>query len=128
MAYVAAVLLMHMEEEEAFWALAAMMDKEPYLKDFYSPSLSRVQGEALTFQGIVARRMPDLSHHMASLGVHPLMYVTPWFMCAFTSLPLWDGVLAMWDMFMLKGSKSFHRIGLAIMALVGDELKDTDCI
>ena len=31
------------------------------------------------------------------------MYVTPWLMCAFTALPLWDGVMAIWDMMMLKG-------------------------
>lgn len=55
------------------------------------------------FAGLVARRMPALSEHMESLCVHPLMYVTQWFMCGFTSLPLWDTVLSIWDIFMLQG-------------------------
>ena len=37
------------------------------------------------------------------LGVHPLVYVTPWFMCLFTSLPCWDTVLAIADLFFLEG-------------------------
>jgi len=32
MSYIAAVLLMHMEEEEAFWALVALLDNEKYLQ------------------------------------------------------------------------------------------------
>jgi len=73
MAYVAAVLLMHMTEEQAFWALMSLLEDKKYLQDFYSKSLSRVQSEALTFQGLVAHRMPDLSQHMTDLAVHPLM-------------------------------------------------------
>ena len=33
----------------------------------------------------------------------PLMYLTPWFMALFTSLPCWDAVLAIWDMILLEG-------------------------
>lgn len=73
MSYIAAVLLMHMSEEDAFWALMALLENKKYLHDFYSKSLSRVQSEALAFQGLVARRMPDLAQHMSELAVHPLM-------------------------------------------------------
>lgn len=68
-------------------------------------------------------------------------------MCAFTSLPLWDAVLSIWDTFMLKGAffetqgprklkclpclpgvACFHRFGLAILAICGDELMDAGSI
>jgi hypothetical protein len=59
--------------------------------------------EANVFAGLVARRLPAVAMHMAEMSIHPLMYVTQWFMTGFTSLPLWDTVLCIWDAFMLKG-------------------------
>jgi hypothetical protein len=35
--------------------------------------------EALVFAGLIARRMPALSEHMESMCIHPLMYVTQWY-------------------------------------------------
>lgn len=35
--------------------------------------------EASVFAGLIARRMPALSEHMEELCVHPLMYVTQWY-------------------------------------------------
>ena len=46
-----------------------------------------VQHEAQLFDEIIAMHIPALSTSMKDMGVHPLMYVTPWFMCAMTSLP-----------------------------------------
>ena len=42
-------------------------------------------------------------------------YVTPWFMCVFTSLPCWDAVMSLWDMLIFRGVKTIMRTGLAIM-------------
>ena len=38
-----------------------------------------------------------------NLGAQPLLYMTPWFLCLFTSLPCWDTVLATWDLLLLDG-------------------------
>ena len=43
MAYIAAVLLMHMDEEDAFWALYCLMESPKHFSEFYSQSLTRVQ-------------------------------------------------------------------------------------
>lgn len=43
MAYIAAVLLMHMDEEDAFWAFYCLMESPKHFKDFYSQNLARVQ-------------------------------------------------------------------------------------
>ena len=43
MAYVAAVLLMHLAEEDAFWTLYCLMESPKYFEDFYSETLERVQ-------------------------------------------------------------------------------------
>ena len=43
MAYLGAVLLMCMQEEDAFWAFAAMLEQPRYLQNYYAEDLWRVQ-------------------------------------------------------------------------------------
>lgn len=41
MSYIAAVLLMELGEEEAFWALVALLDKPKYLGEMFDFSLTK---------------------------------------------------------------------------------------
>lgn len=41
MSYIAAVLLMQLGEEEAFWALTALLDKPKYLVELFDLSLTK---------------------------------------------------------------------------------------
>ena len=61
------------------------------------------------FEALTAQQIPQLFAHMRHMGVYPIMFVTQWFMCAFTSLPLWDTVLTIWDAFMFKGDGTGTR-------------------
>eukprot|EP00039_Didymoeca_costata_P005364 m.80934 g.80934 ORF g.80934 m.80934 type:complete len:573 (-) comp12785_c0_seq7:462-2180(-) len=123
MAFIGAVLLMNLkEEEEAFWGLVAIMESRKYFEGFYSHNLARVQEDADVFSSLVCERYPALGKHLSELGIHPLMYVTPWFMCGFTSLPCWDSVLDIWDLIIFKGVKSIIRAGLAVMKLSSKDL------
>lgn len=41
MSYIAAVLLMHLGEEEAFWALVALLEQPKYLAQLFDLSLNK---------------------------------------------------------------------------------------
>lgn len=41
MSYIAAVLLMQFGEEEAFWALTALLDKPKYLAELFDLNLTK---------------------------------------------------------------------------------------
>lgn len=41
MSYIAAVLLMQLTEEEAFWALAALLDEPKYVAELFDLSLTK---------------------------------------------------------------------------------------
>ena len=43
MAYIAAVLLMHMKEEDAFWSFLALMESDKHLNGFYSRRLEKIR-------------------------------------------------------------------------------------
>lgn len=44
MSYIAAVLLMLLSEEEAFWALVVLLEKPKYLSELFDSSLNKYVG------------------------------------------------------------------------------------
>ncbi|KAM3870236.1 uncharacterized protein ACN63O_005371 [Diretmus argenteus] len=122
MSYIAAVLLMQLGEEEAFWALAALLDKPKYLAQLFDLNLTKVQHQVMVFDQFLKHRKPQLSQHMESVGVSSVHFVMPWFLTLFTSLPCWDSVLAVWDLIILHGLSAVFRIALTIVELLESRL------
>ncbi|XP_043561574.1 TBC1 domain family member 10A isoform X1 [Chiloscyllium plagiosum] len=122
MSYIAAMLLMNMQEEDAFWALVVLLEKPKYLAGFYEHSLDTIQRHAKIFQQLLKHRMPCLWQHMENLEVAPLLFITTWFLTLFTSLPCWDSVLAIWDLIILDGINVIFSTGLCILQLLEPRL------
>ena len=61
------------------------------------------------------------SSSQSSLKVHPLMYLTPWFMCLFTSLPSWTTAMALFEAVLREGRAALFRAGLTLMEVMGCE-------
>ncbi|XP_062403196.1 TBC1 domain family member 4 [Sardina pilchardus] len=122
MSCIAAVLLMHLSEEEAFWALVVLLREPKYLSELFDLSSEKIQHQAAVFHQLLKHRRPSLSQHMEDCGVMSLHYVQPWFLALFTSLPCWDSALAIWDLVMLQGLVGVFRAGLAIMSLLESRL------
>ncbi|XP_076590118.1 uncharacterized protein LOC143322667 [Chaetodon auriga] len=124
MSYIAAVLLMQLAEEEAFWALTALLDKPKYLAELFDLSLTKVQHQVKVFDQFLKHRKPKLSQHMESIGVLSVHFVMPWFLTLFSSLPCWDSVLAVWDLIILHGLSAVFRTALTIIELLEPRLMD----
>ncbi|XP_038053911.1 TBC1 domain family member 10B-like [Patiria miniata] len=126
MSYIAGMLLMQMtDEEEAFWSMVALFEKPKYLSGYFDQSLLRIQQHAAVFQKLITHRLPKFANHLASMDLHLLTFVTPWFMCLYTSFPCWDTVLAIWDLLLLDGICTIFRVALAVLRLSQDELLQT---
>jgi len=110
---IAATLLMHMPAEDAFWCLVAICDK--YLKNYYSPGMTALKLDGNILFGLFKRVSPAAYRRLKKLNVEPVLYMTEWFLCAFTrSLP-WSSVLRVWDMFLCEGVKVLFRVALVLM-------------
>ncbi|XP_065148445.1 uncharacterized protein [Paramisgurnus dabryanus] len=118
MSYIAAVLLMILSEEEAFWAMVALLEKPKYLSELFDSSVKKIEHQALVFHQLLKHRTPLLFQHLETLGVSSLHFIMQWFLTLFTSLPCWDSVLAIWDLIMLHGLQAVFRTGLTIVALL----------
>ncbi|XP_065909077.1 TBC1 domain family member whacked-like isoform X2 [Dysidea avara] len=123
MSYVAAMLLMYLDEEDAFWALVSLFEGPKYLANFYDKKFTKLQAFAEVFSYLLKDRQCQLASHLDELGLHPLMYTVQWFLCLFTFLPCWDTVLLICDLLFLEGVTALLRAGLALMEQLSNELK-----
>uniref|UniRef100_UPI00398E5E9D TBC1 domain family member 10A-like n=1 Tax=Pristiophorus japonicus TaxID=55135 RepID=UPI00398E5E9D len=93
----AAVLLMQMPAEEAFWCLVQIC--ELYVPGYYSQGLEAVQLDGLVLFALLRKVSSVAYKHLKKHEVDPLLYMTEWFMCLFSRTLPWATVLRVWDMF-----------------------------
>nr|XP_046242792.1 TBC1 domain family member 10A-like [Scatophagus argus] len=110
---IAAVLLMHMPAEDAFWGLVQICEK--YLPGYYSPGLEAIQLDGEILFALLRRFSPLAFRHLEKHKIDPILYMTEWFMCAFSRTLPWASVLRVWDMFLCDGVKIIFRVGLVLL-------------
>ncbi|CAF90290.1 unnamed protein product, partial [Tetraodon nigroviridis] len=103
---IAAVLLMHMPAEDAFWVLVQICEK--YLPGYYSPGLEAIQLDGEILFALLRRISPVAYRHLEKHKIDPILYMTEWFMCAFSRTLPWASVLRVWDMFLCDGNAFSH--------------------
>lgn len=123
---IAAVLLMHMPAEDAFWVLVQICEK--YLPGYYSTGLEAIQLDGEILYALLRRVSPTAHRHLKKHKMEPILYMTEWFMCAFSrSLP-WASVLRVWDMFLCEGVKILFRVGLVLLkCMLGSQQRLKAC-
>ncbi|XP_058877127.1 titin homolog isoform X2 [Acipenser ruthenus] len=123
---VAAVLLMNMPAEQAFWCLVQISEK--YVPGYYSPLLEGVHFDAQVFAALLKRHCPHAHRHLRKHGVEPLMYCTEWFMCLFTRALPFPALLRVWDMFFSEGVKVLFRVALVLVrSALGSSDRTREC-
>jgi len=125
MAYIAAILLMYLSEEESFWLLVALMKGaggvEP-LEGLFEPGMPLVQQCLFSLSGILKAASPKLAAHLAKQGAEPIMFATSWFVTLFSYTLPFDCVLRVWDCFMLEGMKVLFRVAATLITSQEAEL------
>ena len=77
------LLLVHADEEEAFWTLTAIVERI-LPEDFFSPSLLPSRACPLVLLGYVRELNPKLFAHLTDLGVDLPAICFSWFLSLFT--------------------------------------------
>lgn len=123
---IAAVLLMHMPAEDAFWCLVQICEK--YLPGYYSTGLEAIQLDGEILYALLRRVSPVAHRHLKKHKLEPILYMTEWFMCAFSRTLPWASVLRVWDMFLCEGVKILFRVGLVLLkCMLGSQEKVKSC-
>lgn len=111
---VAAFLLMHMPAVQAFWCLVSVCDR--YLPGYYARGLETVQRDGDMLEALLKRTCPAAYRHLKQVKAEPVLYMTEWFLCAFTRTLPWDTLLRVWDVFLCEGVKVLFKTALVILA------------
>ena len=77
------LLLVHADEEEAFWVLAALVERI-LPEGFFSPTLLPSRACPLVLLDYVQENMPKLAAHLAELGIDLPAICFSWFLSLFT--------------------------------------------
>ncbi|XP_057205820.1 transcriptional regulator ATRX [Triplophysa rosa] len=110
---VAAVLLMNMPAEEAFWCLAQI--SEHYLPGYYSPLLEGVLFDAAVLSSVLKKLCPAAHKHLQNQGVEPLMFATDWLMCLYSRHLPFNTLLRVWDLFFCYGVRVLFQVAVVLV-------------
>ena len=76
----------------------------------------QLDGEILF--ALLRRVSPLAFRHLEKHKIDPILYMTEWFMCAFSRTLPWASVLRVWDMFLCDGNQT--KTNRAVSAAVPD--------
>ncbi|XP_028315178.1 ecotropic viral integration site 5 ortholog isoform X2 [Gouania willdenowi] len=113
---VAAVLLMNMPAEEAFWCLVQI--SQHYLPGYYSPLLDGVLFDAAMLMWLLKKTCPSAHKHLQHYSVEPLMFATDWLMCLFARQLPFNTLLRVWDLFFFHGVQVLLQVAVVLVRRV----------
>lgn len=127
MSGIAALLLMYMNEEDAFWALSELLtDKKHAMHGLFIPGfpkLLRLQGH---HDKILKKMVPKVFKHLDREGVHTSLYTLKWFMQCFLDRLPFSLVLRLYDVFMLEGDKILNAMAYHILKMFRKQILKMD--
>ncbi|XP_048194622.1 TBC1 domain family member 12 isoform X3 [Perognathus longimembris pacificus] len=127
MSFIAAVLILNLEEADAFIAFANLLNK-PCQLAFFRVDHTMMLKYFATFEVFFEENLSKLFLHFKSYSLTPDIYLIDWIFTLYSkSLPL-DLACRVWDVFCRDGEEFLFRTGLGILRLYEDILLQMDFI
>ena len=139
MNFVTAMMLVFMDEEEAFWLLSVICEDyfaESYTLDMAGASIDSVvleeacastgssgtlPGDSIN-HGMQSRGCPELAARLKELGVSVSLLSAQWFICLYVDVFPTSGCVRTWDLLMLDGSGVIFAVALASFQAASERL------
>lgn len=114
----AAVALLVLPEEEAFWCLATIIDK--IMPQGYYNDLWLAQVDSSVVMDYISIKLPNLCNHFRRNNIEISLFA--WFLTIFV-----DGTppalfLRLWDSFLYEGDKILFRVALALLRMYENQI------
>uniref|UniRef100_A0A672KQ18 RAB GTPase activating protein 1 n=1 Tax=Sinocyclocheilus grahami TaxID=75366 RepID=A0A672KQ18_SINGR len=123
--FLAAVLLLHMPEEQAFSVLVKIMF-EYGLRELFKQNFEDLHCKFFQLERLMQEYIPDLYAHFLNLGLEAHMYASQWFLTLFTAkFPLYM-VFHIIDLLLCEGISVIFNVALALLKTSKDDLLQTD--
>ncbi|CAN8004479.1 unnamed protein product [Ixodes hexagonus] len=117
----AAIALLFMSEEDAFWCLVTVVE---YImpRDYYSRTLEASQVDQRVLKDLMIEKLPRLYAHLESNKVDLSLFTFNWFLTVFVDTIPAETYLYIWDVFLYEGNKVLFRFALAIFKICEVEI------
>ncbi|UJR21588.1 hypothetical protein I4U23_024670 [Adineta vaga] len=106
------VLLLYMNEEDAFWTLAALCER--LLPDYYNTKVVGALIDQGVFSDYCSEYLPDLYDQLKNLGVAACISLS-WFLTLFICVMPFNSALYVMDIFFYDGIKVLFQLALTIL-------------
>ncbi|XP_013138293.1 PREDICTED: USP6 N-terminal-like protein isoform X3 [Papilio polytes] len=118
MSGLAGVLLMYMDEEDAFWALAVLLtDKRYCMHGLYIEGFPKLTRFLEHHDKILTKFMPKLKQHFDKFGLDAILYSLKWFFVCFVERVPFSLCLRVWDIYLLDGERVITAMAYTILKL-----------
>ncbi|CAN0249007.1 unnamed protein product [Lampetra planeri] len=123
--FLAAVLLLHMPEEQAFGVLVKIMFAYG-LRDLFRQNFDDLHCKFYQLERLMQEHVPELYAHFLGLGLEAHMYASQWFLTLFTAkFPLYM-VFHIIDLLLSEGLSVIFNVALALLKTSREDLLQAD--
>nr|XP_060611667.1 TBC1 domain family member 2B [Anolis sagrei ordinatus] len=117
----AAIALLYLEEEDAFWCLVTIV--EVFMpRDYYTKTLLGSQVDQRVFKDLMGEKLPRLATHFELHRVDYSLITFNWFLVVFVDSVVSDILFRIWDAFLYEGPKVIFRYALALFKYKEEEI------
>ncbi|XP_014284415.1 rab GTPase-activating protein 1 isoform X1 [Halyomorpha halys] len=125
LSFLAATLLLHMPEEQAFCVLLKVM-YDYGLRELYKDGFECLRLRLYQLNRLMEEQLPQLYHHFQEKGVESHMFASQWFLTLYTArFPLYF-VFHIIDVFLLQGTDTLFQVALALLTMCKKDLLQLD--
>ncbi|KAG8232615.1 hypothetical protein J437_LFUL012971 [Ladona fulva] len=118
MSQIAALLLMYLNEEDAFWALSVLVADPRYgMHGFFIPGFPKLLRYQEHHDKIMAKFLPKLKKHLDKNGVDTGIYTLKWFFQCFLDRVPFTLTLRIWDVFLHEGERVLTGMAYTLLKL-----------
>ncbi|XP_054289313.1 USP6 N-terminal-like protein isoform X2 [Macrosteles quadrilineatus] len=118
MSQIAALLLMYLNEEDAFWALSILVsDRKFNMHGFFIPGFPKLLRYQEHHDKIMNKFLPKLKKHLDKNGVDTGIYTLKWFFQCFLDRIPFKLTLRVWDVYLLEGERVLTAMAYNILKM-----------
>ncbi|XP_034390376.1 USP6 N-terminal-like protein [Cyclopterus lumpus] len=118
MSQIAAILLMYLNEEEAFWALSQLLTNIKHaMHGFFIPGFPKLHRFQAHYELILSKMLPKLKKHLDKEQMSTGIYTTKWFLQCFIDRTPFTLTLRLWDIYMMEGEKTLTAMAYTTLKL-----------
>ncbi|XP_056014079.1 USP6 N-terminal-like protein isoform X4 [Ostrea edulis] len=118
MSEIAALLLMYLNEEEAFWGLSQLFcSKQHGMHGLFIPGFPKLLRYQEHHDVVLKKFLPKVRKYFERNDIYPSLYTIKWFLQCFLGRIPFTLTLRLWDIFILEGEKILTAMAYNIIKL-----------